>query len=35
MSQPLRLHLLPKLGKMPIVKIDRDDIAHALAPDLA
>lgn len=29
---PLRLHLLPKLGKMPIVKIDQDDIAHALAP---
>jgi len=29
---PLRLHVLPKLGKMPIVKIDQDDIAHALAP---
>lgn len=32
---PLRLHLLPKLGKMPIVKIDQDDIAYALAPNLA
>lgn len=29
---PLRLHVLPKLGKMPIVKIDQDDIAQALAP---
>jgi integrase len=29
---PLRLHVLSKLGKMPIVKIDQEDIAHALAP---
>lgn len=29
---PLRLHLLPKLGKMPIAKIDRVDIAQALEP---
>lgn len=29
---PLRLHVLPRLGKMPIVKIDQDDIANALAP---
>ncbi len=29
---PLRLHILPKLGKMPIVKIDQHDIKAALAP---
>ncbi|WP_375553867.1 tyrosine-type recombinase/integrase [Roseovarius mucosus] len=28
---PLRVHVLPKLGQMPIVKIDQDDIARALA----
>jgi integrase len=29
---PLRLHVLPKLGKMPIVKINQQDIKTALAP---
>ncbi|MDD9725944.1 integrase arm-type DNA-binding domain-containing protein [Roseovarius sp. SK2] len=29
---PLRLHVLPKLGKMPIVKINQEDIARALEP---
>ena len=29
---PLRLRVLPKVGKMPLVKIDQDDIAYALAP---
>lgn len=29
---PLRLHILPKLGKMPIVKITQHDIKAALAP---
>ncbi|MFD0859237.1 tyrosine-type recombinase/integrase [Roseovarius aquimarinus] len=29
---PLRLHVLPKLGKMPIEQIDQHDIRDALAP---
>src|SRR5690606_16417323 len=29
---PLRIHILPTLGKMPIVKIDQHDIKTALAP---
>lgn len=29
---PLRLHILPKLGKMPIVKITQHDIKTALTP---
>lgn len=29
---PLQLHILPTLGKMPIVKIDQGDIKTALAP---
>ncbi|MEX1234989.1 MAG: integrase arm-type DNA-binding domain-containing protein [Roseovarius sp.] len=29
---PLRLHVLPKLGKMPVDRIDQHDIRDALAP---
>ena len=29
---PLRMHVLPKLGTMPVVRIDQHDIATALAP---
>lgn len=29
---PLRLHVLPKLGKMPVEEIDQNDIANTLKP---
>lgn len=29
---PLELHILPKLGKMPVSEIDQRDIRDALAP---